>query len=317
MQLSSITPHAEIAPFIHHFWVFRSPTGLPLGDARVVVPNGRHKLIVPWRNGLAAAGAGRISEHKEGEILLVGLWEQPTTIASGPAETCTIGVEFLPHGLHRFLPGDLDEITQAIVPIDAYLGAIGSELTRRVGSAESVEEAVDLVHAFLLARFRAASARDSDVVDHALRLMAESRFTLEVKELERRMGYSRRHLQTIFKRKVGLTPKRLETVLAFERLYRRFSLHRSPERLRDDALEVFYDQSHFIRTFRRFTGLPPSRFAELENEFGQIFYRNARPDSLSRGPARLRASGPLVSGDKGVDLNRLRWREQLHASQAP
>ena len=52
MQLTRIKPHPEIAPFIDRFWVFRSPIGLPSGDARVV-PNGRQKLVVPWRNGRA------------------------------------------------------------------------------------------------------------------------------------------------------------------------------------------------------------------------------------------------------------------------
>ena len=52
MQLVTVTPHPEIAPWIHHLWVFRSPLGLPGGDLRVVVPNGRHKLIVQDRHGL-------------------------------------------------------------------------------------------------------------------------------------------------------------------------------------------------------------------------------------------------------------------------
>jgi AraC-like DNA-binding protein len=272
MQLTRIEPHPEIAPFIDRFWVFRSTTGLPSGDARVV-PNGRQKLIVPWRNALTSTVAGRTSRHREGEILLIGLWEAPTTIESSPEDTCTIGVEFSPHGLHRFVPGDLHEIAHRIVPLDDYLGALGSALIRRVAQADTLEEAVEAVQSFLVAQVRARAAGDADLVDHAMRLMAQSRFALEVNELERRMGYSRRHLQTLFQRKVGLTPKRLASVMTFERLYHRFSQHRSAERLRDDALEIFYDQSHFIRTFRRFTGHAPGRFAELNNEFGQIFYR--------------------------------------------
>lgn len=52
MRLSTVVPHPELRPFIHHFWVFESDQGLPDGDARVVVPNGRHKLIVPYHNAL-------------------------------------------------------------------------------------------------------------------------------------------------------------------------------------------------------------------------------------------------------------------------
>jgi hypothetical protein len=75
MRLRSLTPHPSLAPFIHHFWVFESDEGLPQGDARVVVPNGRHKLIVPFRNGLTAARigeeAGAAQHHEPGDAVLL------------------------------------------------------------------------------------------------------------------------------------------------------------------------------------------------------------------------------------------------------
>ena len=43
----------------------------------------------------------------------------------------------------------------------------------------------------------------------------------------------------------------------------------------NDALDVYFDQSHFIRSFRRFTGFSPAAFADLDNEFGRIFYKGS------------------------------------------
>jgi AraC-like DNA-binding protein len=273
VQLTTVTPHPEIARWIHHFWVFASPTGLPSSDLRVVVPNGRHKLIVQYRNGLTAAGGGATRDYREGQIVLVGLWEAPSIISSSPTETCTIGVEFVAHGLMRFFDGDLHELSQRIVALDDVLGRAGRELSSRVNSAPTIAAAVDEVQRFLLARCRALAPECPPLVDAAMRLLAESDFRMEVNDLERRMGYSRRYLHALFQRHVGLPPKRLASVLAFERLYRRFSQSKSAALLRDDALDLFYDQSHFIRTFRRFTGFSPGRFADLDNEFGRIFYR--------------------------------------------
>jgi AraC-like DNA-binding protein len=283
--LRTIRPHPEIAPFIHHFWVFGSPEGLPAGDARVVVPNGRHKLIVPYRNGLrarsAAAPESRAQHHGAGDPVVVGLWEEPSIIASSREETCTIGVELPPHGLVRFFPVEAHELTGRIVPLAEVLGRAGRELGARVAEAPSAERAVDLVQEFLRARLRDRAA-DPGPVDAALGLLARSDYAMEIGELERRMGYSRRYLHALFVRQVGLAPKRLAGVLAFERLYRRFAQERSVTQLKQDALEIFYDQSHFIRTFRRFTGFSPGKFAELDNEFGRIFYLPG-PD---RAPSR-------------------------------
>jgi hypothetical protein len=38
--------------------------------------------------------------------------------------------------------------------------------------------------------------------------------------------------------------------------------------------QYFYDQAHFIKEFKCFTGLSPLKFAKSENEFGRIFYRD-------------------------------------------
>jgi len=275
MQLVTLTPSPEIAPWIHHFWIFRSPLGLPTGDLRVVVPNGRHKLIVPFRNGLTAQTREQAQHNREGDAVLVGLWERPTKLSSPIADTVTIGVEFLPHGLRRFFPGIVGELSERIVPIDDALGRTGRELTRRVMDLETPETAAAAVDAFLVERFRAAGGREQHVVDATLRILIESGFRLQVNELERRMGYSRRYLHALFLEHIGLAPKRLSGVMAFERLYRRFSQDKSAARLRDDALDVYFDQSHFIRSFKRFTGFSPGAFAELDNEFGRIFYKGS------------------------------------------
>lgn len=244
---------------------------MPQGDLRVVVPNGRHKLIVPWRTPLTAASSTFSQTNGEGDAVIIGLWEQPTTLSSLPQETVTIGVEFLPHGLGRFFP-DVGAFTQRIVPVRDALDAAGRELSARVMEQRTPEAAAHVVGRFLVERFR-RTQRHEPVVDAALRLLAESGYTMQINELEARMGYSRRYLHALFVERVGLSPKRLTSVMAFERLYRRFSQDKSAVALRDEALDVYADQSHFIRHFKRFTGFSPGAFADLSNEFGRIFYR--------------------------------------------
>jgi len=270
----------HLRPHVHAMWVFESATGLPSGDARIVVPNGRAKLIIPWRNGLTAEGQGRRQVHPEGNAVLIGVWDKPTVISSTQEPTVSIGIEFVPGGLRRFVDVPIGDLEQRIEPIGNVLGALGDRLARQVAAAETIREAVDLVSRFLDDRFRALNRPSRLASDEAIRLMVASGFKVEVGDLERQLGYSRRHLLTLFQRDVGMAPKRLISILAFERLYRAFSQHRSTALLRDDALDVFYDQSHFIRHFRRFTGTTPSHFADLGNEFGRLFYRQTPSDIL-------------------------------------
>lgn len=217
----------------------------------------------------------------EGEVVLVGVWDQPSVLSSPAAHTVTIGVEFRPNGLGRFFEAGLDALYQQIVPIEQVLGAEGTRFVRRVGAAETAEEAVGLVQAFLCERLIAAGRTQRTEVDEALRLMARTGFTAEIAEIAATLGCSRRHLQALFRRDIGLAPKRLQSVLAFEAVYRKFSQDKDGRLLRDEALDIWFDQPHFIRTFRQFTGHSPGRFADLDNEFGRIFYRGQGDRLLS------------------------------------
>ncbi|HWU60718.1 MAG TPA: DUF6597 domain-containing transcriptional factor [Ensifer sp.] len=275
MKLTTIAPHPAIAAFIHHFWVFEAPAGIPTADARIVVPNGRPKLIVPWRNGLDAGNERHGRMTRESEIVFIGVWDEPTTLSSSAAPTTTIGIEFKPSGMARFLRGDMSDIVSSIAPADALLGSTGRALQARLSSAASIEEAVRLTESFLLESFRAEKDRTDTLVDAALHLMRQSRFRLNIEEIADHLGCSRRHLQTVFNQRVGIGPKRLQGIMAFEGLYRTFARDGDISRLNADALDHFYDQPHFIRSFRDYTGYSPTKYAELSNEFGAIFYRQS------------------------------------------
>ncbi|MCD2171699.1 helix-turn-helix domain-containing protein [Rhizobium sp. C4] len=275
MKLTTIVPHPSIAPFIHHFWVFEAPAGIPATDARIVVPNGRPKLIVPWRNGLDAGNERYGRATRESEVVFIGVWDEPTTLSSSVAPTTTIGIEFKPSGLARFLRGDMSDIFSSIAPADALLGKAGRRLRERLSSAASLGEAVRLTHHFLLESFRRESDRADLLANAAVHLMWQNNFRLNIEEIADRLGCSRRHLQTIFNQRIGIAPKRLQGILAFEELYRAFARDGNVSRLNEDALDHFYDQPHFIRNFRHFTGYSPTKYAELSNEFGAIFYRQS------------------------------------------
>ena len=44
--------------------------------------------------------------------------------------------------------------------------------------------------------------------------------------------------------------------------------------LKRDFYDMYYDQSHFIKDFKRFTGLSPTRFEKQVNDFGEKYFRN-------------------------------------------
>ena len=254
-------------------WIFESEGGLPAHDLRVVVPNGRHRLVIPWRNGLVLQDGDRVETF--GDPVLVGLWDRPVSIGSEPLPTVSIGVELTAAAITRFFRVGPVELTDRAVPlVDAWAPG-GRLLAERLRECPSVEAAAGVLHGALLAALLDGDPRPT-VVDHALAAMAAAGYRMPIGELARQTGYSRRRLSTLFLERTGLPPSELQAILAFEQVYRRLGVDRSPARLRDLALGTYADQPHFIRRFRQFTGMAPRHFLQRGNEFGLLFYGDHR-----------------------------------------
>jgi len=82
---------------------------------------------------------------------------------------------------------------------------------------------------------------------------------VEILGLARELGVSRKHLAETFRNELGMTPKRLARLVRFERLWK--ALRAAPSAGGGWTLAAldhgYYDQAHFVREFRAFTGLAP------------------------------------------------------------
>ena len=65
MNVSFTQPEKQLSPYVALIWVFESSFGVPLADSRIIVPDGRAKIIVPYRNSLCAAVNTRLLNAKE------------------------------------------------------------------------------------------------------------------------------------------------------------------------------------------------------------------------------------------------------------
>ncbi len=76
---------------------------------------------------------------------------------------------------------------------------------------------------------------------------------------------SQKKLIDEFKKFVGLTPKYYQRILRFNDLLQKIQ-HKDSVTWRDIAQDCgFFDQSHFIKEFRHFSGMNPEQF--IGNEF--------------------------------------------------
>lgn len=270
MNVSFTRPEQQLSPYVALIWVFESRFGVPLADSRLIVPDGRAKIIVPYRNSLCAAVNTRLLNAQEHHIFLVGIQTYPTTIASTATETGTIGVELTPKGLYHLFKLSMHEITNRMVSFEELFGPPGARLQNRVGDAEDPGVKIALLQRALTHQLQ-QNEKEYALLDHTLDLLAQTHGMFRVQELAAHLGFTRRYLDRLFQEHVGVSPKSLASILRFQEVYQGWMQHQSPPFFRDQWPAYYYDQSHFIKEFKRFTGFTPQQYTAITNEFGRAF----------------------------------------------
>jgi transcriptional regulator GlxA family with amidase domain len=168
-------------------------------------------------------------------------------------DTATILVRFTPQGA-GCLGVPASELASRSVALDELLPpARAREAHERFLDAPGMVERVAVVEQLL----RGLPFAPDPLVARALALIGPTAGEdASIAAVARSLGLSERQLERRFLLRVGITPKRFATLRRFERAV---ALAKTAPSLTSAALAAgYYDQSHFIRDFRRFTGTTPS-----------------------------------------------------------
>lgn len=272
VQFHTLTPHPVLHPYIAKMWLFRSSGRMPVEDMKLIVPNGNLKITISYQNGMVAAMNGKTFFSKENDITLTGLVDVPVILdAELDIATEAIGIEFHPHGVYRFFHFNLNEISNCIYSLEDLLGKAGKQLTYNIAVNASVQQKLAAIQTYLIKQLR--ESKEDLILEYCVSSINRTGGTVSIKELEKKTGYSSRWLNLKFREKIGVSPKNLASVIRFKHYYQAFITGSEKAIFENDFYKLYYDQSHFIKEFKRFTGLPPARFQKQLNGFGESYYR--------------------------------------------
>ena len=270
MKVSFAHPEQELVDYVAQIWVFESRGGIPLTDSRLIVPDGRAKIILPYKSAVCATVGGQRLNGKQEHVFLVGIQSNPVTIASTSMVTGTIGIELTPKALYRLFRLNMRDLTNSMVGFEDIFGSAGARLQQWIGQVDDPQSKIKLLQGFLSQRLH-QEVKDYSVLDHVVDAVTQAQGMISVRKLETQTGYTKRYLDMLFREHVGPSPKSLATILRFQSAYRSWMRDKAPSFAGSDLLGYYYDQSHFIREFKRFTGFTPYRYRQIVNEFGKAF----------------------------------------------
>lgn len=246
-----ILPAKDLSAFIDSYWLLEQTIAKPvvssmhpLGYPILELNLGEHWEMYTKKGKPGASFGSSIFPLASQPI-----WVKPKRFMR------TVLVRFQPWGLSTLLP----EMTNSNQVLDArtVFGASINWLEEKFDSCfESGYIKRELNQYFR--SFKPKETTESLRIRLAIQEILTGRGVTPINTIAGQLDISQRRLEQIFARRVGLTPKKYAAVARFQYALLNHQMESTTTQL---ALSAgYYDQSHFIRQFRAFTGQSPARY---------------------------------------------------------
>jgi AraC-like DNA-binding protein len=265
MYYQEIIPDGRLKRYVKCYYSYVSDSAVAFEDT--VFPSGSMEIIFNLGSGhwQIASGNGQTTDsiafQNTPPIELWGQITQPLPIRSVGRNTM-LGIRFLPHGAALFLNEEASGFNNQVVDYRDIAGNKATILHGRLLETKTQHEQIALIDAFLLDNFgRPKKGFDKlSMVDDVMRELRRPEVEDNIENIAARYGISARYLQKLFLQYTGLTPKLYSKINRFQHSLRLVT--KKEASLTSIAYDSgYFDQSHFIREFKAFTGFTPSGYA--------------------------------------------------------
>jgi AraC-like DNA-binding protein len=272
MIYTEFPPSPALSRYVDCFWWMESKSGVESSHPETICPDGRVELIFNCADRFRRYHSSGIVETQPQSIVTGQISEAVTIEPTGPVRL--FGIRFRPDGAYPIFRFAQSEITDKIVELGEVWGSIARSLEARVFEASTNLARVAIVERVLIENLR------TDLFDHLLNRAVAKIIAVEgnisIDSVSRYAGMSGRQLERKFHTRIGLSPKGFAQIIRFQKVLRLIDHEKSP-RWAGIAVDCgFFDQSHLIRDFSRFSGRDPAGFLGHSREIAKHLTRAER-----------------------------------------
>jgi AraC-like DNA-binding protein len=178
-------------------------------------------------------------------------------IFKNSANIGTILVYFTEIGFTHFSSNPANELFNLSLSLDDIFDKNEiSEVEEKLIIATTDKQRIKIVEQFLVSQLK--DIRADQLIVEAVKLIYQSKGAIRVKELNEKLFISQSPFEKRFRKIVGTTPKKFTSIIRFNSVLDNLNETKS---LTEICYENnFFDQAHFIKDFKHFTGQTPEHF---------------------------------------------------------
>lgn len=263
-------PSIQLADFIECYWVLQAPPRFMDVPDRLI-PGGRVELILNFgspAHWLITADNPQ-GTRQQGPVIM-GQRNQVFYVKS-TGESSMLGLRFKPGGLAAFTKAPVSDLLNMLLPAELLLGKAVKSLETRLFDCPDDDTRIQLLDTILKTELKNTPA-DLLVVNHTIDMLRNSADDVSIDTICQQTGWYYKKLERVFLKNIGYTPKHYHKILRFNKAVR----YMQTTHTLTDVSHVchYFDQAHFIRDFRLFTGTTPSQFKREDNKVADFLIKH-------------------------------------------
>lgn len=264
ISIDEYSPGPYLSQFVQSYWQGNFNISGVSKISHSVLPSGCIELIIHVTVDHCLLSSNSENWESSPKFTLLGLYEKPYVVQfEKPVRV--FGIRFFPDGFRHVFGVPPREFLASYEDCIAVLGQKLSNFCSDIQSAKVTEQRIAIANAFLL-KTLSASRIKYDYTHQAMMLVRRTTGIADYKELVSQIPISTRQLQREFRKIYGLSIRDYIRLTRMNAIYK-YMLSGTSD-LGQLTFEMeFFDQSHFIREFRNYTGVPPRRFLAFSEDY--------------------------------------------------
>ncbi|MCB0649186.1 MAG: helix-turn-helix transcriptional regulator [Saprospiraceae bacterium] len=250
IKFVKLLPCAQLRPYIKYFAISENEeeqeykvlpgSGFVIGfQYKGKIANVKNDLV----DDLSTAGVTGISDAYK-------LFKSSANVGS-------VLVYFTETGFAHFAAHPAHELFNLSISLDDVFDKKSTaRVVDQLSSVHTEDQRIKIVEQFLIGQLKEIEA--DKLVIEAVKLIYQSKGTLRIKDLNEQLFISPSAFEKRFRKVVGTTAKKFASIVRFNAVIADLQDTNSLTQLCYD--HHFFDQAHFIKEFKQFTGETPDRF---------------------------------------------------------
>ncbi|SNY94985.1 helix-turn-helix domain-containing protein [Flagellimonas pacifica] len=271
MNYQTYQPHPDLESLVSCYWSLEVPASDNPQQQRII-PDGKIEMVFIFGDDIKRYTTDNNFILQPRAFVLGQILEPFCVEPTGYVNSFSIS--FYPFGFANFMEEPIKILANKETPIEKLFGKdVAEKLEHEMVWAKDTQVRIAIAEKFLLNRLSEASTVDS-IVKSTVETLLATKGNTSISNIVKDDPSKRRQLERKFSKQIGISPKQLGKVIRLQSALKMLLSEEGDNLTKIAYKSEYYDQAHFIKDFREFTGISPKEFLGHENmELSSAFYK--------------------------------------------